>query len=95
MTVRKDRKVPGGKLLRVEVALCDGVAQRVLVRGDFFAHPEELFEAAETALSGVPVRELERRVRELFGAPALRIFGASSDDIAAAIMEAVHEAQAD
>jgi lipoate---protein ligase len=93
--LRKDVKVPGGKLLRIELELCDGVAHRVSVRGDFFAHPEEEFEEAEVSLSGLSARELPMAARSAFGRPSLRIFGASGEDIALAIEETLHEAQAD
>lgn len=95
MILRKDRKVQGGKLLRIELELCDGVAHRVSVRGDFFAHPEEAFEEAESSLAGLPARELPAAARAAFGRPGLRVFGASSEDIARAIEETLHEAQAD
>jgi len=44
---RLDQKIPGGKLLRIEVEVESGIVLRALVRGDFFAHPEELFETRE------------------------------------------------
>ena len=61
MTARLDHKVPGGKLLRVEVEIEAGVVLRALVHGDFFAHPEESFEAAEAELVGPPSTAWARR----------------------------------
>ena len=55
MTRKLDRKPEGCKLLRVEVDIEGGIALSVRVRGDFFAHPEELFEEAEGALVGQTV----------------------------------------
>jgi lipoate---protein ligase len=95
MTGRKDYKVPGGKLLRVELELERGIVIRAAVRGDFFAHPEEAFEEAEGGLSGLPVEGLEAAALALFGKAPLRVFGASPADIASALMAAAHEAQAD
>lgn len=92
MMLRKDYKVPGGKLLRVELALCDDVAQRVAVKGDFFAYPEEAFESAEAALSGSPVALLASRALELFSRPGLSLYGLGPADIAAAIGAALASA---
>ena len=50
-----DRKPEGCKLLRVEVEMEGDILRSVQVRGDFFAHPEELFEEAEAALVGLRV----------------------------------------
>jgi lipoate---protein ligase len=95
MIGRKDYKVPGGKLLRVEVELDSGRVARAAVRGDFFAFPEEDFEAAEAALSGVGVDRLEATAQSLFSKAPLRIFGATGLDIARALKAAADEAQAD
>jgi lipoate---protein ligase len=95
MLLRKDYKVPGGKLLRVELELSDGIAQRVLIKGDFFAHPEEAFESAEAELSGSPAAGLPERASELFARPGLELYGLSPEDAAAAIAAAVGEARKD
>jgi lipoate---protein ligase len=85
MIARKDFKVPEGKLLRVELELESGTVLRALVRGDFFAHPEEAFEAAEAELIGLPVDRLGEAALALFSRQPLRIFGASPTDIARAL----------
>ncbi len=92
MTARLDHKVPGGKLLRVEVEIEAGVVLRALVHGDFFAHPEESFEAAEAELVGSPVDRLGEAALSLFSRPPLRLFGASPSDIADALREAAARA---
>jgi hypothetical protein len=68
---------------------------RAAVRGDFFAFPEEDFEAAEAALSGIGVEALEATALSQFSKAPLRIFGASAPDIARALKAAADEAQAD
>jgi lipoate---protein ligase len=94
MIARLDHKVPGGKLLRVELEIESGVVLAATIRGDFFAHPEESFEAAEAELEGLPVDRLGEAALSLFSKPPLRLFGASAADIAQALVEAAHEAQA-
>jgi lipoate---protein ligase len=93
MIVHRDSKVPGGKLLRVELEVESGVVLRALVRGDFFAHPEEAFEAAEAELVGLPVDRLGGAALALFAKPPLRLFGAAPADIAQALVAAAREAQ--
>ena len=93
MIVNKDYKVPGGKLLRVQVEVESGVVRNALVRGDFFAHPEEAFEAAEGLLAGLPADRLGAAALSLFSKAPLRIFGAEAADIAHALEEAARETQ--
>jgi lipoate---protein ligase len=94
MIARRDFKVPGGKLLRAEVEVEAGTVLRASVRGDFFAHPEEAFEAAEADLVGLPVDRLGEASLALFSRPGLRLFGASPADIAALLAQVAREAQA-
>ena len=94
MIARRDCKVLGGKLLRVELEIESGTVLRALVRGDFFAHPEDAFEAAEAELTGLPVDRLGEAALSLFSRQPLKLFGASPTDIARALEETAHEAQA-
>jgi lipoate---protein ligase len=93
MISRMDHKIPGGKLLRMELEVESGVVLRAMIRGDFFAHPEEAFEAAEAELTGLPVDRLEEAALALFSKPPLELFGATPSDIAIALGRAAHEAQ--
>ncbi|MFG2605913.1 biotin/lipoate A/B protein ligase family protein [Streptomyces sp. NPDC048514] len=47
-------KVPGGKLVVVDVDAEDGVLRRVRVAGDFFLEPDEALDAMNGALEGAP-----------------------------------------
>lgn len=47
-------KVPGGKLVVVDVDVEDGVLRRPRVAGDFFLEPDEALEAVNHALDGAP-----------------------------------------
>ena len=94
MIVRRDYKVPGGKLLRVELEVESDRVVKAVVRGDFFAYPEDAFEEAEAALAGQSVDSLCDVALTVFGKSPLRIFGASPLDISRALEETVREAQA-
>lgn len=47
-------KVPGGKLVVVDVDVEDGALRRVRVAGDFFLEPDEALDAVNRALEGAP-----------------------------------------
>ncbi|MBT3153179.1 lipoate--protein ligase family protein [Streptomyces sp. CHD11] len=47
-------KVPGGKLVVVDVDVEDGVLRRTRVAGDFFLEPDEALDAVNGALDGTP-----------------------------------------
>jgi lipoate---protein ligase len=82
MIHRLDYKIPGGKLLRVSVDVDEGIATRVRIAGDFFAHPEALFDEAEAALSGLPASTLAEAALESFSRPGLSLYGVAPVDIA-------------
>lgn len=85
-------KPPGAKLLRLTLDWDGAVVRRACIRGDFFAHPEEGFDEAEAALSGVPVasigeafgRELSARGVELYGLSPAAVGEAAADILARA-----------
>jgi len=90
MIVKFDYKIPGGKLLRVELEGERGTVLRARVRGDFFAHPEESFEAAEAELGGTPLDRIAETALAAFSRPGLAMYGASAADIAQALGRAAH-----
>jgi hypothetical protein len=87
-----DYKVPGGKLIRVAVDIDSGMARRVKISGDFFAHPEVLFEEAEASLEGLSSAELPAAAAAAFAREGLVIFGAAPSDIAEALSRALEAA---
>lgn len=48
-------KVPGGKLVVVDLEVADGKLADVRVSGDFFLEPDEALPAIDAALTGLPV----------------------------------------
>ena len=82
MTKRLDFKPEGCKLLRVEIELEGELVLRAFVRGDFFAHPEEAFEAAEAALAGSSRSSLAEAARASFSRSGLTLHGVNADAIA-------------
>lgn len=52
--MRGEYKVPGGKLVAVDVDIEDGLLANVAVSGDFFLEPDEALEDINAALAGMP-----------------------------------------
>lgn len=47
-------KMPGGKLIVVDLDLVDGCLAQVQVSGDFFLEPDDALHAIDAALEGQP-----------------------------------------
>lgn len=52
--MRGEYKVPGGKLVAVDVEVADGVLTDVRLSGDFFLEPDEALGVIDAALTGMP-----------------------------------------
>jgi lipoate-protein ligase A len=52
--MRGEYKVPGGKLVAVELAVIDAALHGVHVSGDFFLEPDEALDAINASLDGMP-----------------------------------------
>ena len=52
--MRGEFKVPGGKLVAVDVETRDGTIIEAFVSGDFFLEPDEALEVINAALVGQP-----------------------------------------
>ncbi|QLH74052.1 MAG: hypothetical protein HPY73_00350 [Methanomassiliicoccales archaeon] len=55
----REKKVPGGKLVRVRTERKDGKIVSVRIEGDFFVHPEEGLEKMERSLVGLRTEDVE------------------------------------
>ena len=87
-------KVPGGKLVVVDVATDEGRITDVRLSGDFFLEPDEAYDAFGPALTGAAVsettEELQARLdRALAGFEDLALHGFSTRDVAVAVKRAV------
>jgi lipoate---protein ligase len=88
-----DYKVPGGKLLRVQLVL--DITQtppriaELRIHGDFFMHPEEAIEELEARLIGLPCEAdaLRPEVEAFFNA-GVQVLGADVDGVVHVIVAA-------
>ena len=90
-TGRSEYKVPGGKLLRARAVEEDGVITFLQVTGDFFLLPETDLEDLETELTGGTSdhESVRAKVKEFFEERNTVIAGASPEDFAKVILEAL------
>lgn len=88
-------KVPGGKLVVVDVEVSDGVLHDVRISGDFFLEPDEALERITAAVDGapadIPAAEVADRVREAL-LPTDTPFGLTPEGVGIAVRRAVGHA---
>ncbi|MCF2138137.1 MAG: hypothetical protein K9W43_12975 [Candidatus Thorarchaeota archaeon] len=84
MLYRAQYKVPGGKLIKVQVTLSDATIQQIQFTGDFFLHPESALVGLEEALIGEQVDEtsLSERIDAFFREQGVQVIGCSAQDFA-------------
>lgn len=85
-------KVPGGKLVVVDLQVQDGCLRNVQVAGDFFLEPEEALESISAALEGQSAQadtpQLAQAIRAALPADAM-LFGFSPEAVAIAVRRAL------
>lgn len=91
-------KMPGGKLVVIDLDVRDGRLADVQLSGDFFLEPDSALHTINAALEGQPEQatetELTDAVRDALP-PDVMMYGLSTEAIAVAVRRALHrEAEA-
>ncbi len=93
--MRGEYKVPGGKLVAVDVEVTDGRIARAAVSGDFFLEPDDALETIDAALVGEPegasVTRLTGAVQAALGEDVTMV-GFSPEAVAIAVRRALGHA---
>ncbi|MEU7701425.1 biotin/lipoate A/B protein ligase family protein [Streptomyces sp. NPDC015492] len=88
-------KVPGGKLVVVDLDAGDGVLRNVRVAGDFFLEPDEAILAIDRALEGAPADTdapgLAARIEAALP-PGTQMFGLTAEGVGVAVRRALAHA---
>lgn len=88
--VEMTRKVPGGKLFRIELTADDRI-QSVKITGDFFLHPEETLAELEACLVGLalPLQAdiITQTLQAVLDQSGALLVGLTPADLAAAMVE--------
>ncbi|TBR38784.1 MULTISPECIES: biotin--protein ligase [Dyella] len=86
-------KMPGGKLVVVDLEVHVGRLQQVQVSGDFFLEPDTALDAINAALEGQPAsageQALAMTIQQALAADVL-MYGISPEAIAVAVRRALH-----
>jgi len=87
-------KMPGGKLVVIDLELRDGDLAAVQLSGDFFLEPDSALHAINRALEGrsehADEAALAAAVRDVLGADVM-MYGISPEAIAVAVRRALHK----
>ena len=81
---KAEKKVPGGKLLRVTVETDERMSKivNIMFTGDFYMHPEEEIHTLESSLKGAQIDEitLQEIITNFFENEMIQILGAGPED---------------
>ncbi len=81
-------KPEGCKLIRISAEIENKVIMSIQIRGDFFASPEEGFDAIEKKLPGTKTVDLGKRFNELLTEDQVEVFGISGEGLDAVLRDA-------
>jgi hypothetical protein len=85
-------KVPGGKLVVVDLAVADGRLAAVQVSGDFFLEPDTALDTINAALRGQPADSTEDALAAAVTAalgPEVSLYGITPEGVAIAVRRAL------
>ncbi len=87
------KKIPGGKLVRVDVTFSPDRLESVKITGDFFLHPEDLLVEIESRLAGLALplarQKLAADLQALLDEQEATLIGFSPADLMDIIEEAL------
>jgi len=76
-----DYKVPGGKLIRIDLETEQGIIKDIRITGDFFIHPEESILTIENSLKGIHISEVPQRLERIITKNRIKLIGLRTEDI--------------
>jgi lipoate---protein ligase len=88
-------KVPGGKLVVVDLDVVDGLIQNFRLAGDFFLEPDTALESIDAAINGLPADSEAKRFTEAVQAALPKdavLLGFSAESVATTIRRALAHA---
>ena len=88
-------KVPGGKLVVVDLAVVEGRLASVQVSGDFFLEPDSALDTINAALLGLPANADEHQITDVVDnalGPEVSLYGLTPEGVAIAVRRALDSA---
>lgn len=74
-------KIPGGKLVKIQVEIKKSKIKKIKINGDFFIHPEEAIIEIENFLAGKEINSIEKNLTKFLKEKKIEIIGFSPIDI--------------
>ena len=96
MTVHGEYKVPGGKLVVVDLDVVDGQLRNVQLSGDFFLEPDTALAQMNAALNGLPAVSSREKIIAAINAALgddVLMYGFSADAVAETVQRALDGTQ--
>jgi hypothetical protein len=94
MSMHGEYKMPGGKLIVVDLAIEDGYLAAVQVSGDFFLEPDDALRVIDATLEGQGADADEHMLAAAIRAqlaPGVMMYGISPEAIAVAVRRAIDQ----
>ena len=91
-----EKKIPGGKYIKISISISDGIIDDLAITGDFFIYPEEFIDSLETIIIGeisVPY-DISLKMKDYYDNydGPVEFIGISFDDIMNLTMECMEKA---
>jgi hypothetical protein len=80
-----DYKVEGGKFLRIQTDIKDGIIKDIKIRGDFFVYPETAIFKIEYFLKGKKLKSFDSSLSLFINTEDIKIIGFSVADLKKAL----------
>lgn len=90
-------KIPGGKLVVVDLNQLDGRLSEVRVSGDFFIEPDSALDVIDMALDGLPANSTQQALTLAIEAALgkeVSLYGITAAGVATAVRRAIDGARA-
>lgn len=87
--MKASHKVPGGKMVNIEIKEEDSTVSEINIRGDFFIEPPEKLEALENSIEGLNIEADSTKIERKLEDVDAELIGFSPSDIVKAFKKAV------
>jgi hypothetical protein len=74
-------KIPGGKLVKIQVEIENFRIKKIKINGDFFVHPEEAIVEIENFLVGKEINSVEKSLGKFLKEKKIEIIGFEPLDV--------------
>ncbi len=81
------KRIQGGKTVKVDIRVYNGVIEDIVISGDFFAYPEEAIDQLEEELKGKKIEDVDKVLNKY--RDHIELVGLTFHDLASLIRELI------